>query len=511
MKRFIRRAGAFFAENIILLAILSAVSVCVLVLAYFDGAKVSPDSASYLRAAREILRGRGFYVHNPGGLWPEWFSVWPIGYPFMIAAISWLTGSEIYLASKILSILIIWIIGFTLYRRHGRTAWIYALLMLGAGFLSIFYYTWSETTFILGLILFSYWVSDILAQQPITVWPYAKLTFGVLLLFLSRYVGAFALVAIGILLLYNLVLFLRYKNKQARRRALYLTASGAVSGVVILSYLLVNRAMTGYLTGSPREPIEDAGALLKNLFDAQMSEIKNVFQVFFNVESNAVALVMWGLLAAFAIFFAYKAVKARDKAAITPLTFIAIGLMYWCSIVAMRFSAKFDAFNYRLLFPSSILIFLGCIGLFLRVRPAKTLPRRFDRVASLLMAAVLFFLIVTTQAAPSLGKIAEGRAWGYRQWKQSIRNTYEDIPDGSVVLWGEWGLLYLRENVDIGPVKANVPDVDAFFAQYQVFDHVYLYTPGLRQGMDGSLQGNPSLLAYFEQFRGAEEKFIIIR
>ena len=513
MSKFMRHAGRFAAEHLALLTILVCVSALILVRSYFYGVFISWDSTHYLRTAQEILAGNGFFAHPE---WSHfygngWFAVWPIGYSFLIAVVAFVTRAEIYLASKLLSILVVWIIGLTFAKRFGRGAWLYALVMFHFGFLHIFYFTWSEVPFLLGLVLFSFWVSDVITEEQVKVSLYIKLTLGALLLFTSRYIGAFAFGVIGLLWLYNLYLFGKRKDNTAKKRLVGLTASGALSGAFMLGYLFLNHRMTGYITGSPNRPVDNPRWLVNNLYEAQLAEMNHVFDTFFNIEALRLALPLWSLFFGFVgytIRKSGKAIRGRETDVITPLVFLAVGGIYWCAIVAMRFAALFDDFSYRLLFPSTALLFIGCVGLLIRHRKPRPKPSGVPQgiIAGCLFLFVLFSLIPT---------VTNPHPWGYRELQRETLTAHAHIPDGAVVVWGSPNLIFLREDLAFtfdlpNRLPANL-DVDGFFEMHEPFSEVHVYIPRMRAYMDSALSGHAELLAFFEQYRYSEEILVRIR
>jgi hypothetical protein len=560
--RFSRRIKELFGNNLMLVAILTCVSVCIIVRSYITGYHITYDSTHYLRAAREIMRGNGFHVY-PGwfGIWfTDWFGVWPIGYPFLVAVVAFLTRTGVYLASRILSIVAIWLIGVAFARRFGRAAWGYALVMLNTGFLLVYYHAWSEVTFILGLILFSFCVSDVITEKTVKVSLYVKLTLAVLLLFLSRYIGAFAIGCLGLLWLYNIILLLRRKDESAAKRVVCLTVSGVVSAALTMGYLLMNRAMTGYLTGSPKNPATNFRELLDGLYHAQLTEMNNAFNAFFAIENTKLALPLWILFLAFVVYSVIKhfdAIKTRDKSAITPFVFIIMGIIYWCAIVAMRMTSVFDMFNYRLLLPSTALLFIGFVGfLSLNRRVAGFLARfggialaegadaagdtksadgermtgdvvatvrvgvagttqneagvirvKSNTLSILAVASLTVFILVSQVLAPSLPKTV-----GYGEMSRSLLDDYAHIPEGSIVLWGDMRIMYLRDNVAIADhVNPRGMDLGAFLEGLDTYAETYVYIPGMNAHMGADFEGYGDYYEFFQQFADTGKTFVFLK
>ena len=505
----------FCINQLPLLVILSCVSIYIFVHSYFFGYFISWDSTHYLRAAQSILNGNGMFTH------PTWshfygdgyFAIWPIGYPLLIAFVAFLTGTEVYLASRILAVLLVWAIGISFAHYFGKRAWIFALVLLNVGFLRIFYFPWSETSYILMLILLSFWTSDILLAKTVRKRQYIKLTFAATFLFLSRYVGAFSIGIIGLLWLWNLYLHFTEKEELAKKRTFYLTISGAFTGLFMLGYLLLNCHMTGFITGSPNHPREGFFYTLNMLYDASLIEVNNLFGHFFSISNFALPLLLLAFLFVIYVPFRYKnALKNAQKELIIPLIFLLMGLFSWCAIVAMRFLSRFDPFNFRLLAPSSILFSIGLIGLILFcLKREKEGPVRMYPVRQVLISLALGALLFS-----SLMPIfqTENRS-GYREMHTEVVAMHAHIPDGAAVVWGNHYLLYLREDLaftfDLPMRLPAAMDVDGFFNYHADFSAIFLDVRGMHNHLDRTFPDNPEMQAFFRQFWYEENRFIQIR
>ncbi|MCL2828076.1 MAG: hypothetical protein FWD99_04985 [Oscillospiraceae bacterium] len=513
MQKYICRIRAYITGNLLTISILGGVSLLILAHSYFYGFFISWDSTHYLRAAQEILGGNGFFAHPE---WSHfygdgWFGVWPMGYPLLIAVVAFVTRAEVYLASVILSILVVWIMGLTFIKRFRRCAWAYALVMLNFGFLHILYFTWSEVPFLLGLVLFSFWTSDVITEDTVKVSQYIKLTLAGILLFLSRYIGAFAVGVIGLLWLYNLYLFCRHRDKTVKKRLVGLTVSGGTLSIFIVVYLLVNQRMTGYITGSPTRPATNLRWLVNNLYEAQLTEMNNVFHTFFRIESLGLALPLWFLFIGFVVYTVFKggeALRRRDREILTPLVFLAMGGIYWCAIVSMRFLTLFDEFSYRLLLPATALLFIGFIGLLMR---NQKLGATFGKVPQALAAGCMALFLLSA-LVPT---ITNPNPWGYREMRETTLVNHAHIPDGAVVVWGDPNLMFLRDNLAFSfDLSDRIPadlDVAGFFALHEGFSEIHVYIPRMRARIDNDLSGSPALLEFFEQYRYSDEVFVRLR
>ena len=115
---------------------------------------LSPDSTNYLRLAKRILSGHGFYVpaSSRGEVADVLFAVWPVGYPTLNAAFSWLFDITTFLASKLLNAFLLSSAAFVLYKEYGRNGLVASGTLFTAGILHNYTFTWSEAPFLTALI-----------------------------------------------------------------------------------------------------------------------------------------------------------------------------------------------------------------------------------------------------------------------------------------------------------------------------------------------------------------------
>jgi hypothetical protein len=505
----------FFKHDYALpLVLFFSVASLIFIQSWFLGAYISPDSTNYLRAAQAIRNGYGFYVNTEAGDASTWFSIWPIGYPALIALVSLLTNTEIYLASKILSVVLLAIIYLLLYCRFKKTAWIYALVTLNYGFLQIFWFTWSEQPFILGLIWLSLAVSDTIKAERIT-WLHAfSIGLSALFLFFSRYIGAFSVGVIGLLVLYYLYTGIARRNREHTRKAVFLCITAAFVSTVIIVYLYINYTKSGYATGTARVRLSILEVLIcfPQLFRAQIQEMRNVFYAFIDIKYVA-SFCLYALCALFA-FKLFRQWKGKYYAHIpvAGFSFLAIGLLYWCSIVAMRFSSRFDSFSYRLLFPASALCLLGVVSLithnhgdWITNKTSKPLTRSLMSIAVILS---LFSHIVSDWANVDF---KSGNIRGYTEIRGDIINDFIQVPALSVIISAG-----REENIYFNFIRPDLLRVSAdsllsgnktFSSLLEQHEHIYVYA------VDDWIHEKvyEPLLPIFSQYRDSGKKLIKIK
>ncbi|MCX8093339.1 MAG: hypothetical protein N3E50_04150 [Candidatus Goldbacteria bacterium] len=438
LKKFLNIIKVDF-NSIFIWLIFIIISIYILLKSYFWGYYISHDSSYYLRAAKSILYGNWFYIDKLAGDDKTWFGVWPIGYPFFIALVSYLLGNiDIYLASKILSIIIIFFIILIFKIKFKHYAWLFTICLVNSHFLNIFSFTWSEHLFILGLLCFVLNIFDIISEKKTNRLNYLFLFLSCLILFFSRYIGLFSLIVI---LFFILIIFLEQKNlkikdKDEINKIKYLSFVILLIFIFIILYLFMNKINSGYITGEPRvKPKETFLELLNQLWIAQKKEF------------NKVIFSFGGILIIFLLFdfILNNNIKnlvnnyIKNYKEKLSLYFIFIGFMYWLSIVYLRFVSYFDPFNYRLLYPATFLMVIGIILFFIEnnLRFLKLL--NYNKIGF-----IILFIIISLSLCKS---ILKQKTNGYLYIKNMTEKKYEIVPSKSKVLWMDRIAYFLRSDV----------------------------------------------------------------
>jgi hypothetical protein len=501
----------FKHDSALLLVMFFSVALLIFTQSWLFGVYISPDSTNYLRAAQALRNGYGFYVNAEAGDTTTWFSIWPIGYPALIALVSLLTNTEIYVASKILSIAILAIIYLILYCRFKKTAWAYALVTLNFGFLQIFMFTWSEQPFILGLIWTSLAVSDIIKAERIT-WRHAvNIGFSSLLLLFSRYIGAFSVGILGLLVLYYLVTGISRHEQKNSRKAIVLCIVAAFVSAVIIAYLYTNYTKSGYFTGTERVSLSAIEVLMlfPQLCKAQITEMRNVFYSFIDIHYVA-SFGLYALCAVvcFKLFYQWKG-KYHAHIPVAAFSFLAIGILYWCSIVAMRFSSLFDGFYYRLLFPASALCSLGVISIILH-HYGDWINNKTSKPLIRCLAAIAIVLSLFSHALSDWANsnFKSGNLRGYTEIRADLINDFIQIPASSVIIceWGEVSYIrFIRPDLLI--VYPALAFDQTFPSLLEQYENVYVYA--ISDWADA--QKYEQLYPVLSQYRDSNKKLVKIK
>ncbi|MBR3517401.1 MAG: hypothetical protein IKO10_13935 [Lachnospiraceae bacterium] len=412
--------------------------------AYFRGWYISHDSANYLREAANLLAGNGFNVDGLAG-GQKHFAAWPVGYPALIALTSFIFRiSDLYLASKVLTILSVALVMAVIAKRWGNRVVVASLFFFNPGVFEIFLYTWSESVFSVLLFCFCVCAYDTL-RKPEKMYPYVLMIVTAFTAFTVRYFGAVCVVFMGGI--FALKLFLKYlKKEKISHRSLLLSLSACgLSGVGVLGYLKYNEYMCGYGTGIAREEFNESRAeLFRLLLRALGTEFKNMFFMSdtlpFKYLGGGIGTFCLLLLTILAILYGLR--KKRHAA----LLFLLFAVTYDALFIAIRFFSTMDIFYYRFFAPVAGILFTGLVLL-----PEEAWVERLQRGAFryLPLAASVFAAFVVVNLTVQDGKLYQ--TGEYEELKAKALEDYREIPANSVCLYAredpEYLMLYFRPDV----------------------------------------------------------------
>lgn len=450
--------------------------VMILLKAYVSDLYLTPDSVEYLKEAEALLAGKGFYSGALAG-YTFWFANWPIGYPVMIALTAALLHRNVYLASKVLTILLIAVFMVLLCRCFRKDAWMYGLFLLNAGVLSIFCYTWSETPFMIALFVFTYALGGIVTRPDAGRKWYVLLAAGGIAAFLLRYFGIMTLLCGGVVFACYLAAVCKKKlQKQAvsaaattRLRRLFVSL--LVQTLVVLAYFLMNRMMNGAASGVSRSTFsDDPVTLTQNLFDAFFAEIFNVFgvaapQLMSGYSMGAKAAVMAAVFLCCGVLMVHGLRHHKSYA-----VFFLNGLFYYALFIWIRFHSTMDPFNSRFFAPGSMLLFMGLISF--------AAERLRGDTKTVLRLAMLFLLVLACISQTKDLRSARGQQTAYRQFQAIINNDYYEVPEKSAVLYYADNPTYDKKTGFLRPDILFVDGIDSeetmdeVFRQYRNSDYL---------------------------------------
>ncbi len=456
-------------NEIILLLVFLYLALYELCYAYMKGTYISPDSTNYLKEADAILGGYGFNNIGRAG-YSGWFATWPIGYPALIAAMAFLTGRNVYLASKLLSVLLIGLFLLLLYIRFRKNAWFYSFCLLNVGFLTIYKYTWSENPFILGLLIFCLVLDHIVEHERVKPRWFVLLGLGSIYLFLCRYFGTFSFLLIGVMAAFYLGMYVlkgKQRGQTFKTKMVGCVGSAALSGVFIAGYYFMNYQKTGTISGTDRGAWWDEySALTNNFYNALVQELYNAFGVTVpEAMTNASRHVQVWIAVLFLAIIIYLLYRYRPKD--FRAVFIGAGIFYYLVFTFVRYHSSMDPFSYRFFAPASILITIGLFGFL-----ADFLNRHRNRIAP--VAVCLLVLWIASLMVQLSEFDRENTA--YSQLITDLRDSVADVPPHSTILGAselDYKTVLARPDILYVNGSINRSDtMDALFERYGNSDYI---------------------------------------
>jgi hypothetical protein len=427
---------------------------------YYDHGFVSPDGTYYLSVAQNLLDNRSLMVNTIAGENERvFYSMWPSGYPIMIYLVAKVTGVSVFLASKLLNILFIGGIMLVFYKLFKDDAYIYSFILLLAPIAYMASGTLSEIQFIFGLLWFCVALTALLDSRNNTTMHFISITSACIFLFLSRYIGYFC---VGVLS----VACLNFLYIKDYRKFFVSSASIITTSLFISGYLLHNYVQSGYITGMPRfPPIESSFELVSMLVRSILAEINLLTLGLGTTLKSIVLFIFTFAIQIFLMYYFLKELKLHDfknhnHKDNVCIVFIVVAAMYYMAIVYTRFTTYFTELNYRFMFPGT---FLMLIGLTCFIMQSNIEKLRLNFVKFFIVVSILSFLVGT---GLPFGKhiTSNSEKMTYKERINHILEVTQDIPENSVVIFGDRNLLYLRNDLSIAsPIFIpNFPEAETW-------------------------------------------------
>lgn len=436
-----------YGSDLFLILLFGVVCISIYSRAYLKGVYISSDSAGYLREAVNIVNGYGFHYDGMAG-YDSWFANWPILYPALIALVMVITKVNAYLASKILSMIIVGIILLIMRKCFKKDAWLYALCLTNIGFLNLSYYTWSEIPFMLFLLGFGLVLARILGEEEVKVRWFAALGGLGLCCFLTRYFGIYVWIVVGGYIVYLFINYSRSRDKKVMKKAFGLAVTAFVSGSFSMAYLLMNKVMNGMASGVSRTMWwDDYEKLTNDLIGSLLTEVFNVFslQIPELMEGFPYNLKVFVLLVIFAGLFLF--IRNNCRHFTRESVMITMAVMYELIFIVIRYFSSMDTFYFRFFEPASFLFCIGMIGLLLPYLRGK---KGFHFFAG----AVSVIVIIAVMAVFENGGMEQENGY-YAQLTGQWGSAYEEIPEKSVIIFNDMDFRssYYRPDVIDGMIS----------------------------------------------------------
>lgn len=355
---------------------------------YFGDYYLSTDSKEYLGLAQNLLDGKGFFLGKGEGRF--FFSIWPVGYPMLVAGISIIFHSSVFWGSKILNIIVLLMILILIKHIFKQHAYTYYFLLLWASYLEIFSFTWSEAAFVLGLLWFSRSIYSLLVN--INIFSVTNLFISPLYLFLVRYIGLFSVCVVAIFATYCFSMK-RYKESVVAITIVFIQA------ILVAIYLYNNFKYTGYITGIQRtSSIESNMEMIITLLGAIFYEASIVLSEYGEYWKLIISLILqYIVIIVFAKYYRNLYVKNNHTHDEFTIICLCVGLFYLLSIISLRWISDFDELGYRLLAPGTFLSVISLIS-HMRTKCNEELFKVFSN-CFVFMSLLSYVLNVTFEVA----------------------------------------------------------------------------------------------------------------
>ena len=474
-------------------------AVAIVVKSYFHpNGYLSFDSARYLGLAQNLLEGKGYYVPAYGitGQDRELFAVWPVGYPTIIFVVAKLTGLSVFWASKFLNILLIGIILGIFRNLFQHNAYLYGLILLFSSYIEIFSYTWSETIFTVALVWFAASVYLFIVNPKRISLLYFSIIVASLLLFMSRYIGAFSFGLIGLLGLYYGAI------KKDKSKSIILIGIAVINIGIMILYLYHNYTETGFPNGVKRIPSPDTNLrlfylLLKGMVAEALIPIqlmsRNGIMLFF-VQFSIIGLLLWK----YRNNILQTNITTNQKPVTSSLVFVIISLVYLFFIILIGWVRWIGSYDYRPLGPGSFLLFIGLI-FFVQQRGTKQFFNAFK--GFLLFFAIWSYLLNVPYTAWKSSTLNPT----YFEALNALQEKYADVEKDSIIVFAPIHINYLY--TDMQTRKPNLSHRQIYKEKWSDFmkrigsenkKNIYMDTPEIElphENIDQPVRGSVVLPA----------------
>lgn len=313
----------------------------------YSGVGISPDSIMYASTARNIYEHGSLLTFNGTPL-----VFFPVFYPFFLSIILFISRVDTITAAPIINGLLFAGVIFTtgiIISKFKSFSPIYKWLVLigiilSPGLLEIYTYLWSETLFILEVMLFVLAYNNYMQKH--TIPSLIMVSVLVATSCITRYAGVTLIGAGGLMMLLDNQLVIRKKIG-------HVLVFGFISISLLVGNLILNRLSTGLSTGT-REPA--VTPLSKNLYYSG-----NVMCDWMGLPHSAYPysiLIICTLLLFLVAIIVWRAFTGKINSIENIV--IMFAAFYGIFIPVLASVSRFETLNSRLLSPMFICLLIGC-------------------------------------------------------------------------------------------------------------------------------------------------------
>ncbi len=400
------------------------------------GVGTTPDSASYLSAARSLLAGKGFLYFDS-----RVYTQWPPLFPTLLAlfgavGIEPLTGARllnsaafgaiVFLASRLFA-------GSTASRAFTLLGTV--AVLLSAPLLTVSIMTWSEPVFIVLMLSFVLLLARFLNRPSLSA--LLAVSAVAALACLQRYAG------VTLILAGSLLIVVATSKASVVQRLKYLVAFGVVSATPLALWLLRNRLAGATVGGHSFRP-----ASVGQLTRAFSVGLDTLVPWFFTARAPYPARIIGlGIILALAAVLAVVAhvkLRERGRSRLTHVaTVVAVGTVYFCFLATSAAGLGWDP-EPRLMAPlyvlAMVLVATGAEAALHLLQVAESRQRWL--------------------APAGIGVCALWLLYPLTETYHSVRHSWQHGPGGySTPAWQQSAMMaWLRQHPLDGAIYSNVPD-----------------------------------------------------
>lgn len=391
---------------------------------------LAPDSAEYLSIAKSLKEDHSAFNRvNPNmGKEEKFFSTWPLGYPVLIAMFSSILNTSVFVASKILNVIIVILFLLLLnFRFKSKAIFFYPLVFTGS-FIYLISATLSESFFCLVLLSTFFVLESYLYKKNKSDFLYSFSLFCLILaLALIRYIGIFMFF---FLFLYCILFLLRRNYKAFWIHCIVL----AVSSSFYIVYLSLNIYYTGEITGISRPFTINLEFI--EFFKGLLAQIIVIYPGFSLVALaiQSILILLWYLLYGKSISrIKFKKVKFSSKDSGSLYLFGA--LFYFVFLFFIGSLTDFQTYSFRFLYPGGLLLSIGII-----------INLGFDFIQKIYKLLVIFSVTAILYNSYLLFKSYNKTKMIYYEKMVDILYEVKDIPPKSILIYPSKHLKYLTND-----------------------------------------------------------------
>jgi len=366
-----------------------------------SGIGVSPDSVTYISAARNMIAGNGFisFEHLP-------VIDFPFGYPFFLTVVSFFTRLDPLHYGPVLNgflFAVLLYVGGSMMNVFEKTSGWYKRIVLCCILFSpalqeLYSFLWSETIFLLLILLFIISMSNYLSQMT---WKWLLISTGIsVCVCLTRYAGVFLMITGMIVIFFHVVL-------PWRKRIVHCLVFGSLSISLLLINVIRNFSLTGLATG-PRSKSDTGIIKIVEYFGDVISDWLLIGK------RPGLSIVLAGMVMfvfILTIFFRYRKKSVYGMEYMVAVT----GLTYSVFMIFSSTLTRYEQFTSRLLAPMFIPLLWSLSYWIPGFIASRSYRMKWIYTGPLLFAAAWFLNVEMAADYEFYDGVKDAGIWGYQE------------------------------------------------------------------------------------------------